>query len=275
MAVCGRFWRWGRLSFVHYPSRFSHGGYCLLFSTLKQRLYFQWTLGRIGSTDLHRDLSCGSCSYLSLSLSLFKTKIKFKNNIPPSPKIYKSKNKKIVYSLGWIDTLIRFYRLQTLQTALVETLRMSLLIMILSIPWHCPCLTWLYISVQQWNWMGVKVKMCMCVAGSMAQEFPEIHKIYYLTDFQPNIYRQVHRSTLQAQRIPIYSPISPRAKEISPRETGHRIITFHNIPLSTFRNRTQGYHRNPFPKFLWRWSDLTPTFTHLTKGGNTSHLISP
>lgn len=230
MAVCGRFWRWGRLSFVHYPSRFSHGGYCLLFSTLKQRLYFQWTLGRIGSTDLHRDLSCGSCSYLSLSLSLFKTKIKFKNNIPPSPKIYKSKNKKIVYSLGWIDTLIRFYRLQTLQTALVETLRMSLLIMILSIPWHCPCLTWLYISVQQWNWMAVKVKMCMCVAGSMAQEFPEIHKIYYLTDFQPNIYRQVHRSTLQAQRsqfIPLYLPGQKRflpekqATESSPSITSH------------------------------------------------------
>lgn len=75
---------------------------------------------------MHRDLSCGSRSYLSLSLSLFKTKIKFKNNIPPSPKIYKSKNKKIVYSLGWADTLIRFYRLQTLQAALVETLRMSL-----------------------------------------------------------------------------------------------------------------------------------------------------
>lgn len=125
---------------------------------------------------------------LSLSLSLFKTKIKFKNNIPPSPKTYEHKNKK-VYSLSWAGTLIRivyqqFHGLQTLQTTLVESLRVNLRIMILSIPWYCLCLTWLYILAQQWNWMGGKVKMCVCTAGSRAQEFPKIHKIYWVSTYR-------------------------------------------------------------------------------------------
>lgn len=74
----------------------------------------------------------------------------------------------------------------------------------------------------------------------MAQEFPEIH-----SDFQPIIYRQVHRSTLQAQWIPISSG-QKRIFQIHSPQNHHP----HNIPSFTFQNRAPEYHRSLFPDVL-------------------------